>query len=347
MELPGDDIAALIRASGNTIYDTSGPEAGQWYPVHLLEQRLRLGLRGLDLDLAPRTRSKVVKSAVAGLLGYPTPVAFQKTKPRFPAQDLDVYVQKADNLQIWNEEIAPMRRYALIRVNSVGIVRDVRVLTGNEIALLDRTGTLTSKFQAKRRPGREGSHLVSTGDTSTFSLALAPDGHPPSEGLLGLNASDPPSRGRVLTVEELYRRLRLLEGTEFPDTGVVQDRARGAVFQRLASAAIGVGSYSDSGQFPDIVCQALEVKLQLSPTIDLGLISPDSTAIAEELGSGVRHCDVRYAIAYGIRVGANVRITDIVVTTGAEFFTEFQRFEGQVVNKKIQIPLPRALFEAE
>ena len=33
-----------------------------------------------------------------------------------------------------------------------------------------------------------------------------------------------------------------------------------------------------------VLCQALEVKLQLSPTIDLGLVLPDSTAAAQELG---------------------------------------------------------------
>ena len=57
---------------------------------------------------------------------------------------------EADNLQVWNEEIAPLRRYAIIRLSEQNVVTTVRVATGEELALLDRTGTLTQKYQAKR-----------------------------------------------------------------------------------------------------------------------------------------------------------------------------------------------------
>src|SRR5207244_13175760 len=127
--------------------------------------------------------------------------------------------------------------------------------------------------------------------------------------------------------------------------GLDQERYRGEALHRLACTIIGLGQYADRGQFPDILSQVLEVKLQTAPTIDLGLVSPDSSAPAELAGPGIRHCDVRYAVAYGERIElTRVRIRYVVVTTGADFFQEFRRFEGLVLNAKLQIRLPREFF---
>ena len=93
--------------------------------------------------------------------------------------------------------------------------------------------------------------------------------------------------------------------------------------------------------------QLLEVKLQTSPTIHLGLVEPVSTEPLDLDGAPegtVRHCDVRYAIFGGELDGDHVKLTRLVLTTGEDFFTRFPRFEGRVLNKKIQIPLPRGFF---
>ena len=42
----------------------------------------------------------------------------------------------------------------------------------------------------------------------------------------------------------------------------------------LACSALGYSNYKDDGKFPDIKHQLIEVKLQTSPTIDLGLFLP-------------------------------------------------------------------------
>jgi hypothetical protein len=99
------------------------------------------------------------------------------------------------------------------------------------------------------------------------------------------------------------------------------------------------------GQWPDILSQALEVKLRTAPTIDLGLVLPSSSAPAREVGEDVRHCDIRYAVAYGHSLGGHgIRLTDLVVATGQDFFSEFQQFAGLAENVKLQIPLPRTFF---
>jgi hypothetical protein len=344
----GDEVAHLIRRSGLSIYDDLSGVPEAFYDIDILERRLNALLRGLRWDYAPRTRSKAAKQAVAEALGYPVPGSFAKTQPRFPGQNLDTAVQMADNLQIWNEEVDPLRRYALIRVDRDGTVVAVRVVTGEVIALWDKTGTLTSKYQAKRLAGHTGSRLVSSSDTPQFVRALAPVDQMTARELRACNPTDRPSPGRVLSIRVLFDLLRRLEGYEFEDPGVTQDRARGIVFQQLVCERLGLGPYGDVGQFPDILVQAVEVKLQLSPTIDLGLVLPTSEAPAQELGYELRHADARYAIAYGTRIGTNrIRLDEIIVSTGRDFFSEFQRFEGKVQNRKLQIPLPRDLFDAE
>ena len=133
----GAEVRARITASGCTIYS---PPDDTFLETDQLESVLADSLRGLSLDYPLRTRAKVSKQAVCEALGYPVPRSFKKTRPRFPAQNLDVYVQKNDNLQIWNEEIDGERRYALIRVNDEDVVTTVRVLTGDDVAELGSNG---------------------------------------------------------------------------------------------------------------------------------------------------------------------------------------------------------------
>lgn len=160
-----------------------------------------------------------------------------------------------------------------------------------------------------------------------------------------LSPVGPPLAGTVLSIASIYTSLRQLESQEFTDPGSTQERLRGIILQQRICEILRLGAYADAGQFPDIQSQALEVKLQLAPTVDLGLISPDSDALAPELGPGLSYRDSRYAICYGSRTTGRFRIESVVVTTGADFFSEFQRFEGNIQNRKLQIRLPRDLFD--
>jgi len=136
-------IVRAIAASGLSIYDPLTSRPNLYLKTRHLERILNDALVGLDLDYPIRTRSKVLKQAVCQALGYPVPKSFRKTKPRFPGQNFDTYVQKANNLQVWNEEVSASRRYVLIRVDARHVVTKVRVVTGRVIAKYDATGTLT------------------------------------------------------------------------------------------------------------------------------------------------------------------------------------------------------------
>ena len=332
-----------IAKSGKNIYDSLHDSPDFFLAGGDLEAILRAGLVGLDLNYPLRTRSKVLKSKICEVLGYPVPASFKRSKPRFPGQDFDTYVQKSNNLQIWNEEITPTRRYVIIRLDEGSKVVGARVVTGEVLAKLDTTGTLTKKYQAKSRTPVTQSVLVSQSDSYSVHDAIA--------ALPNRKLSLPQSGTRSLTVdfgdflsiEALFKKFLKLSGKRLSDPGLDQERNRGAALHRAVCTTLGMADYADRGSFPDVLEQLVEVKLQTATTIDLGLVSPDD-ATPLDFFPRVRHCDVRYAVFYGTVVGSEVRLDHLVLTRGADFFSFFQRFEGKVVNAKLQIPLPRDFF---
>lgn len=332
--LSGYDIYTLIEVG----------HPGHWIPSQHLEALLNEKLVGLTLEgLALRTRSKTVKEAVCEALGYPVPKSFKKTQPRFFGQQLDIYTQKSLNLQIWNEELSPTRRYAIIQVLEDDTIGKVKVVNGQQLAILDKTGTITTKYQAGLDLGTEHCELIASEDTPPMwphlnaGLVFPPTTSPVQE----------PRSGELRPIREIFERLSTLVGQTFPDPGMDQERNRGAGLHGLACRVLGYSRYEDTGQFPDIKHQLLELKLQTSPTIDLGLVEPSSQDYldVQQLGhTQPRHCDTRYALFYAVTDGKTVTLTHLFVTTGEKFFTRFRKFGGKVINGKIQIPLPRDFF---
>src|SRR5690606_7322103 len=109
----------------------------------------------------------------------------------------DTYVQKANNLQIWNEEVSASRRYVLVRVDSDDYITRVRVVSGEVIAELDTTGTLTQKFQARSQAPVQASTLVSDVDTDVVAHLIR-------------DASRYPN---LMPVDKVFDKLRSLVGT--------------------------------------------------------------------------------------------------------------------------------------
>ena len=345
VEMKAARYVAAIQASGLTIYDAVEVGSRLWIPSPELEAILDAGLRGIDLAGLPlRTRSKRVKERVCEALGYPVPKSFGRKRPRFPAQQLDIYVQKSNNLQIWNEQLDAIRRYALVRVSAENVIARVKVVTGDTLAKLDTTGTLTHKYQARLIAGDVVAELISKQDTEQLAPCISAttptrfDGSPVEHA----TADD------LLPIAVVFQRLRTLVGKRFADSGHDQERNRGAALHRLVCEALGYRSYQDDGRFPDVRHQLLEVKQQTAPTIDLGLVTPDSEDLLDVpqiLGRQVRHCDVRYAIFSAQTDGSTVTLTRLYLTNGSDFFTRFPQFQGRVLNRKLQIPLPRDFFD--
>jgi hypothetical protein len=286
-----------------------------------------------------------VNQRICAALGYPVPRTFKKSNPRFPGQNFDKYTQKSNNLQIWNEEIEPTRRYVIIRISSMDTVERVKVVTGDTLGFLDTTGALTQKYQARLIPRATVYELISATDTDPVRRLLAPGATKVATSSL---PTAYPRKGELLPIQVVGERLRSLINSTFSDQGADQERNRGGALHELVCRALGYGSYVEDGRFPDVKHQLLEVKLQTSPTIDLGLVTPDSSTPLDIPQPGdvpVRHCDVRYALFHARTDGISVTLTHLFLTTGRDFFSRFPRFEGKVLNSKLQIPLPTDFFE--
>ena len=340
------DLSASILASGLTIYELLDKNSPLFIPTQQLEKILDSKLHGRSLAGLPlRTRSKVAKGFVCEALGYPVPSSFKQCKPhaRFPGQNFDTYVQAADNLQVWNAELEPRRRYVLIQVDGDGTIKKVKVVTGLSLAKLDTTGTLTQKYQARFLPSSVKAELVSAEDSAHLLSAFGKLSATTATG----SPTDPPVKEELMPVAEVFKKLSTLVGKSFVDAGHDQERNRGAELHRLVCATLGYNSYADDGQFPDVQNQLLEVKLQTGATIDLGLVQPTSSELLDIEGlpeGSIRHSDVRYAVFGASTNGREVTLTSLVMTTGEAFFSRFPAFGGKVLNKKLQIPLPRDFF---
>lgn len=330
-----------ISASNLTIYDeikVGNPDF--WIPSNELEELLNYHLIGINLHgLALRTRSKVVKEEVCKALGYEPPKSFRKTHPRFLCQNFDVYTQKSNNLQIWNEQIHPARRYVLIRINEENVISKVKVVTGDELSKLDKTGKYTQKYQAKLVGVLENVKQFSLTDTNEIISIV--------DQYKGFDKEIPPSNyptiGEIMPINEVFKLLKTIVGKRIPYIGADQERNRGGKLHSLVCEALGYSHFKDDGKFPDIKHQLIEVKLQTSPTIDLGLILPNNEEALDipfVNNKPIRMCDVRYAIFYGEVENDKIVITKFYLVTGKDFFQHFRRFGGRKLNKKLQIPLP-------
>ena len=335
-----------IRRSGLSIYDPIEISDHElWIPTPELQSLLDDGLRAISLSgLKLRTRSKFVKEKVCAVLGYPIPSSFKKVQPRFPGQYFDLYIQKTNNLQIWNEALGPSRRYVLVRVSDDDTIIKVKVVTGDKLARLDKTGTLTQKYQARLTHGDAPAALITSEDTEILQPFIQ-SGVDLRNGRV--SPVDDPKAGELLPISTIFEQLHCLLGAHFPDPGSTQERNRGAELHRLVCQTLGYSSYQDDGQFPDVRHQLLEVKLQTSATIDLGLVRPNSIEpldVPKIDGEQIRHCDVRYTIFCAVSDGTNVTLENLFLSTGEGFFDRFPQFQGMGSNKKLQIPLPVDFF---
>lgn len=337
------EIRNKIAQLGIDLYSEAATADSRYFysPDHL-EALLNEELLGRDdlAGMAVKTRAKAAKTLVCEALGYAAPTSFRKIAggPRLPHPAVDVYAQQSNNLQIWNDEVDAERRYVIIVLDECRI-RDVRVVAGADLAQFDNTGKLTSKFQASRINERNGSRLVSLEDTPHFVERLVPGTHASSNSPVAL-----PEAGGVLAISEVYNRLLPMVGMTYEDPGIVQERNRGTVVHREVCNRLETGRFADNGQFPDILSQLVEVKLQLARTVDLGLELPGSDTPLASANGLLQVRDVRYAIFYATRTGSEFTLDSLVLTSGADFFEEYRQFGGLTSNKKLQLRLPASWF---
>lgn len=310
--------------------------------VELLN-KLNNKLLGVSLNGLPlRTRSKVIKVLICEALEYDVPKSFIKTKPKFPCQNFDVYVQKSNNLQIWNDDIDINRRYVLIKIDELDVIRKIKIITGGDLIKLDTTGKLTVKYQA-RIPNTITIH--STKDSTALQFSEKSNA---LNNIENFSPTDNPNNETFLSIESLYNKLNILKGMTINNQSLIQERTRADEAHKLVCGLLGYKNFHDNGQFPDIKNQLLEVKFQMSPTIDLGLHKPDEDIDINIVFNNkkITTAMCRYLIITAHRnFDEKVCIDDYIIASGENFFSIFSLFGGNLKNAKLQIILPTNFFD--
>ena len=345
-DAPGKNYVEAIRASGLGIYDPFTEGNDLLIPTPELEDMLEKLLFNADLTSdAPKTRSKVLKQKIAEALGHPIPKSFRRRNagPSFIGQNFDTYGQQANNLQVWNQALVADRRYVIVSVGENNRVRNVRVIGGDELIKLAKKQKLTHKLQAGFCLPDTPKRLLSNNDEPGLTAFLGD----PAVDLEKLSPRSCPAVGTLLPIKAVFERLSPLVGTEIELSVAKKERTGGDLIHKKVCETLGFKDFAETGQFPDIRNQLLEVKLQTSKTIDLGHVDPSSCEPLDigcvEIGNLVPS-QVRYAVIGGKWAGKKLKIESLSVVTGRQFFEHFKQFRGRVKNSKRQIKLPADFF---
>ena len=102
---------------------------------------------------------------------------------------------------------------------------------------------------------------------------------------------------------------------------------------------------TDTGDYPDLLHQLIEVKFQFRDTIDLGKHLPTDPLPIEASWNKweIAPREIRYVVALMEQdVYGNFIVDSIVITSGEKFNQFFSISEG--TNFKIQIPVPLSIM---
>lgn len=151
--------------------------------------------------------------------------------------------------------------------------------------------------------------------------------------------ADSPQSGLLLSIEEIANRtISQLLGTKLD---VADTKTRSQALERKVATLLGYDENDPLfGDYPDMRNQALEVKVQDAPTIDLGKETPSNPVEVFE-GLDITTEDVRYLIA--LTDPETATIEGIFLAPGRELKNAFTMVNS--INYKCQRSIPMKLFD--
>lgn len=334
-------------------------------------------LIGKNFHLTGKTRtdgSNIRKLIAATLEQYPLPdIALsneyeivppkKKGIPKISREFIDTYIVTTGgsyNLQVWNRIPASNSllvkyesgeslkctdvRFVFVQIDTVKqVIASIVILTPEYIEnRFGRFGKPTIKYQLNiSRKVRESIYtspdkILWFPDTHKLSYYITHDYRPPKTGII----SEPEMYGGLYSID-LLRELvaKKLIGQRL-DAAATKNR--GQALERKVADLLGYELSADAllhGAFPDIKNQLLEVKVQDSPTVDLGRFSPEK----EELlfpEMNVTTFDIRYLIAL---TDPNTDIIKgIILSPGEKLGEVFSYISGE--SYKCQRSIPMSFF---
>lgn len=151
--------------------------------------------------------------------------------------------------------------------------------------------------------------------------------------------SSPPRSGYLLSLDEINKKVvNSLLGKKLSNADT---KTRGQELERLVATLLGY-QVNDTlvGGYPDIPNQLLEIKVQDSPTVDLGKYSP-SNPVVINTGLNITTEDIRYLIALTDKLG---NIEGIILCPGNKLGNLFTFVNG--TSYKCQRSIPMDFFDS-
>lgn len=262
------------------------------------------------------------------------------------------------NLQVWNRR--PNSRVQLVKYNDGSKItcKDIRCIlvkvdttteTIESVVIMTPDyiekhfgvfGVPTIKYQLIINGCKRTEILYSTSsmlighDSQTMKKYLAKGYVKPSGAL-----SDEPTQGEIIPLDAIKHKVaNNLVGKKLTGSDT---KTRGQELERIVATLLGYDE-NDAlvGGYPDIKNQALEVKEQESPTIDLGKESP-SVPTKPYNNLDITTEDVRYLI--GLVDPKSKEITGVVLMSGSEIVDEFSLVGD--TSYKCQRTIPMTFFD--
>ncbi len=337
-----------------------------------------------EFTITGKTRtdgSNIRKLIAATLENYPLPepspdgtyeivVPKKKGIPKITREFIDSYIVTSGisyNLQVWNR--IPASKTLLIKLENgdslkcnnvrfvfVKIDMDIRCISAIIILTPDyienkfgKFGKPTIKHQllisskARNEIYKSDERMFFSKDTAKMSYLIRHDFSPPTDSMIS-----EPVKSNIFALPVIRDIVaKKLIGSKL-DTAATKNR--GQSLERKVLSLLGYDAQENSllfGSFPDIKNQMLEVKVQDSPTVDLGKYSPEfEMVVNEELHLTTK--DVRYLIALtnpkteiieGIILAPGENLGDVFSFVSDQSFkcqrsipmSFFEQFSGQVV----------------
>lgn len=282
----------------------------------------------------------------------------QKGVPAFLREYIDTYIVTTGNLynlQVWNRNpnsasvqvdlkngetlLANDVRFVLGKINADNCIESIIVMTPDYIERrFGKFGKPTVKQQLiisdkKREDIIRNGGMVITDSNLAEELLVCDD------GIIGDDVSIKDEPDRVLPIETIDKRIRDTLVGEKLDISL-STKQRGQQLERMVAYQLGYSGMHNKleGGYPDIRNQMLEIKVQDSPTIDLGKYSPQ---FEEQINDNFTTRTIRYLIA--LTNAMDGTIDGLIMCPGEELGKNFTYVAEK--SFKCQRSIPMSFFD--
>lgn len=283
----------------------------------------------------------------------------QKGVPAFLREYIDTYIVTTGNsynLQVWNRNpnsasvqvdlkngetlLASDVRFVLGKINEDNCIETIVIMTPDYIEnRFGKFGKPTIKQQLiisnKKREDiiRNGGMVIADSNLPKEILAC-------EDEMINEEVRIKDESNKVLPIEMIYQRISgKLLGKKLDIS--LSTKQRGQQLERMVAYQLGYRDVQEGleGGYPDIRNQMLEVKVQDSPTIDLGKYSPQ---FEEQINDNFTTRTIRYLIA--LTNATDGAIDGLILCPGEELGKNFTYVAEK--SFKCQRSIPMSFFEA-